>query len=178
MFTPHWDIFNLPVALVTWISQRVAVVLPVIIEQASSSEALIWKMNTPGLSGEALQRLTHGLGHPEIAAIGGRTRYGSWTCGMSIKCHFIITGREGQLMSLLSWSVIEKQNIYFDKRKNTSRWEVAGFTGQVLDDLAKQPNAFVSRWGGGREGEINNSDQERHSLYRHLGKLPWRNLDD
>lgn len=50
-------------------------------------------------------------------------------------------------MSLLSWSVIEKQNIYFDKRKNMGGWEVAGFTGQVLDDLAKQPNAFASRWG-------------------------------
>lgn len=47
---PLWDIFNLLVALETWISQRVAVASPVIIEQASSSEALIWKMNTLGLS--------------------------------------------------------------------------------------------------------------------------------
>lgn len=39
------------VALVTWISQRVAAALSVITEQASSSEALIWKMNTLRLSG-------------------------------------------------------------------------------------------------------------------------------
>lgn len=50
MFSPLWDIFNLLVALETRISQRVAVELPVIIEQASSSEALIGKMNTLGLS--------------------------------------------------------------------------------------------------------------------------------
>lgn len=76
---------------------------------------------------------------------------------MSIEYDFKIMG-DRAIDATISCSVAQKEDIYFDKKKKMSNSKVAGFTGQVLyDDIG---------------GEINNSSQERHSLYRHSRQLP------
>lgn len=63
----------------TPISQRAAVRLPVITEPASSSEALIWKMNALGPVAAALRRVAHSLGRRGAALgenIASPTPYG------------------------------------------------------------------------------------------------------
>lgn len=83
IFTSLWDIFNLLVSLVTWISQRVAVALPVIIEQASSSEALIWKWIDPGCHYRPRGNSHMALDPVKITSMDIKTHYCSWTCKLS-----------------------------------------------------------------------------------------------
>lgn len=129
MFSPLGDIFNLSVARVTWISQRVAVELSVIIEQASSSEALIWKMNTLRLSCRPCGNFHMALDTMEQQSMRIRTYYCSWTNDL-VKYNFKIIGNRAIDVSI-SCSVMRKQDISFDKKKETSSWKVAGFTGRV-----------------------------------------------